>query len=200
LISERINMCIRCKWVNLSNKLYVEYHDREWGIPVHDDIRLFEMLVLEGAQAGLSWETVLKKRDNYRKAFDGFDPEKIVKYDDKKKEELLQNPGIIRNRLKIKSVIKNAESFIRIQEDFGSFDAFIWQFVNNKPLDNGYKKLEEIPSKNNISDSISKELKKRGMSFVGSTIIYAFMQAVGIVNDHCTDCFRYDKIKKQNQK
>ncbi len=184
----------RCTWANPENKLYCHYHDHDWGVPVHDDQKLFEMLILEGAQAGLSWETVLKKRDNYRKAFDKFDPEKVAKYNETKKVKLLQNKGIIRNRLKIKSAINNAKVFLEIQEEYGSFDAYIWGFVSGKPIQNKAKSMSEILAKTELSDRISKDLKKRGMNFVGSTIIYAFMQSVGLVNDHEVSCFRYLEV------
>lgn len=187
-------MISRCKWVNPQNELYVQYHDNQWGVPVHDDILLFEMLILEGAQAGLSWETVLKKRENYRKAFKGFDPQKVSKFTDSYIEELLQNEGIIRNRLKINSAVKNAKVFLQIQKEFGSFDHYIWSYVNNKPINNKYTPTDAIPTKDEISDKISKDLKKRGMSFIGSTIIYAFMQAIGMINAHTTDCFCYKKL------
>jgi len=169
----------------------VKYHDEKWGVPVHDDRTLFEMLILEGAQAGLSWETVLKKQDNYKKAFDNFDPKKVARYDDKKREELLQNEGIIRNRLKIKSATRNAKVFLEIQKEFGTFDKYVWDFVNQKLIQNKFKSMSEIPAKTDLSDKISKDLKKRGMNFVGSTIIYAFMQSIGMVNDHEISCFRY---------
>ena len=184
----------RCTWVDPENKIYLEYHDKEWGLPVHNDRKLFEMLVLEGAQAGLSWETVLKKRENYRKAFDEFDPGKVARYDEKKQTELLQNKGIIRNRLKIKSAIQNAGVFLEIQKEFGSFDSYIWNFVDNKQVQNRFNSIKELPAKTELSDMISKDLKKRGMNFVGPTIIYAFMQAVGIVNDHEVSCFRYLQV------
>jgi|TARA_Y100000310_G_scaffold129185_2_gene128364 DNA-3-methyladenine glycosylase I len=184
----------RCDWAPLDDELYLKYHDEEWGVPVHDDKKLFEMLILEGAQAGLSWRTVLKKRENYRKAFDNFDFNKIAKYDQKKKDSLLKNEGIIRNRLKIDSAIKNAKAFIKIIEEFGSFDKYLWEFVNNKQIKNKFKTLKDFPAKTELSDKISKDLKKRGMNFVGSTIIYAFLQAVGVVNDHQVDCFRYDEF------
>jgi DNA-3-methyladenine glycosylase I len=184
----------RCEWVNLKNELYRKYHDEDWGVPVHDDKKLFEMLILEGAQAGLSWETVLKKQGNYRQAFDNFDPKKVAKYDEKKKAELLQNEGIIRNKLKIKSAIQNAKIFLKMQKEFGSFDKYIWDFVGGKPIQNKFKSLSKIPAKTEISDEISKDLKKQGMNFVGSTIIYAFMQAIGMVNDHEIDCYRYKEI------
>jgi DNA-3-methyladenine glycosylase I len=189
------NNIIRCPWLNIKNQTYIDYHDKEWGVPNHNDRYLFEMLILEGAQAGLSWEIILKKRENYRKAFDNFDPNIISKYDEDKKKELLNNSGIIRNRLKIESAIKNAKIFLEIQKEYKSFDNYIWGFVNYKPIINKFNKLSEIPVKTDLSDKISKDLKRRGMNFVGSTIIYAFMQAVGIVNDHITKCFRYEECK-----
>lgn len=181
----------RCKWANPKNPLYLKYHDEEWGVPVHDDQKLFEMLVLEGAQAGLSWETVLNKREGYRKAFKGFDIKKVAKMTDTMLENLMVNEAIIRNRLKIFSVRKNARIFIEIQKEFGSFDKYLWSFVKGKTIKNKWKNLKQIPAKIPESDALAKDLKKRGMSFVGSTIIYAFMQAVGMVNDHTTDCFKY---------
>lgn len=181
----------RCGWVNLDNDLYVKYHDEEWGVPVHSDQKLFEFLILEGCQAGLSWQTILNKRENYRKAYDNFDPQKVAKYDEQKIAELLSDAGIVRNRLKVRSSIKNAQVFLDIQKEFGSFDQYLWSFVDFKPLKNSIKELKEIPAKTDLSDKISKDLKKRGMSFVGSTIIYAMMQAIGMVNDHQVDCFRY---------
>lgn len=180
----------RCHWCS-SDPLYMNYHDQEWGVPVHDDTVLFEFLLLEGFQAGLSWITILKKRENFRNAFDNFDYTRIARYNDIKKEELLHNTGIIRNRLKINSASTNAENFIKVQQEFGSFDAYIWNFVNNKPIKNHWKHYEECPATTPLSDSISKDLKRRGFKFVGSTIIYAFMQAVGMVNDHEVDCFKY---------
>lgn len=180
---------IRCSWCE-KDQLYMDYHDQEWGVAVHDDQKLFEMINLEGAQAGLSWYTVLKKRDNYRKAFDNFDPEKIVKYDDQKITQLLQNEGIIRNRLKIKATIGNASAFLKVREEFGSFDKYIWQFTNYKTLVNKPEFLSEVPAKTRESDAMSKDLLKRGFKFVGSTICYAFMQAVGMVDDHVVDCWR----------
>jgi len=185
----------RCAWANLENELYCEYHDKEWGVPVHNDNKFFEMLILEGAQAGLSWETVLKKRENYRKAFDDFDPQKVAKYNETKKAKLLQNKGIIRNRLKIKSAVQNARVFLEIQKEFSSFDKYIWSFVNNKPIQNRFSSLSKLPAQTELSDKISKDLKKRGMNFVGATIIYAFMQSVGLVNDHEISCFRYPQVK-----
>ncbi len=179
----------------MQNELYVKYHDEDWGIPVHDDRMLFEMLILEGAQAGLSWETVLNKRENYRKAFDNFDPRKVAKYSETRKAKLLKNEGIIRNRLKVAGSIKNAKAFLEIQKEFGSFDAYIWNFVKGKPIQNKFKKLSEIPAQTELADTISKNLKKRGMIFVGPTIMYAFMQSVGMVNDHEVSCFRYKDLK-----
>jgi len=179
----------RCVWAE--QKDMHEYHDTEWGVPVHDDRVLFEFLLLEGVQAGLSWSTVLKKRANYRKVFDGFDPKKVAAYDDKKVAELLNNPGIIRNKLKVRSAIRNAKAFLAIQEKFGSFDKYMWSFVENKPIVNEFRNADEVPARTELSDKISNDLKKRGMSFVGSTIIYAFMQATGLVNDHETCCPRW---------
>jgi DNA-3-methyladenine glycosylase I len=186
----------RCDWVPLDNPLYVTYHDEEWGVPVHDDRLLFEFLILEGAQAGLSWITILRKRENYRKAFDHFDPQKVALYDEEKIEELMQNSGIIRNRRKIEAAVHNAKVFLEIQEEFGSFDRFIWKFVDGKPIINRWKSDKEIPASTPESDIMSKELKKRGFKFVGSTICYAHMQATGMVNDHTIDCFRYEEIKR----
>jgi DNA-3-methyladenine glycosylase I len=185
----------RCEWAPLNDSLYVEYHDTEWGVPVHDDRLLFEMLILEGAQAGLSWATILKKRENYRKAFDHFDAAKIARYDENKVAELLANAGIVRNRLKIAATIQNAKTFLELQSAFGSFDAYIWQFVGGSPKINAWKSLKELPAKTTESDAMSKDLKRRGFKFIGSTICYAFMQAVGMVNDHIVDCFRYEKVK-----
>ena len=186
-------MLTRCAWAG-SDDLYLAYHDKEWGIPEFDDRKLFEMLILEGAQAGLSWITVLKKRENYRNLFAGFDVQKIISYDDSKVQELLRNAGIIRNRLKIASVITNARAFIEIQSEFGSFNKYIWSFVGGKPKINEWNSLGDIPVNTPESDAMSKDLKKRGFKFVGTTICYAFMQAVGMVNDHTTDCFRYREI------
>ena len=184
----------RCEWGTVS-QIYIDYHDNEWGVPIHDDRTLFEFLILEGAQAGLSWETVLKKRENYRKAFSNFDPVKVSRYSDKKVEALMGNKGIIRNRLKITSAINNANRFIEIQKEFGSFDTYIWQFVNGKPITNRFKSIQEIPATTKESDAMSKDLKKRGFTFVGPTICYAHMQATGMVNDHIVGCFRYKEIK-----
>lgn len=186
----------RCGWVNLKNPLYVEYHDDQWGVPLHDENKLFEMIVLEGAQAGLSWETILKKRENYRKAFKEFNPKKVAAFTSSDVEVLLQNEGIIRNRLKIKSAIQNAKVFLEIQKEFGSFDKFIWSFVKEKPLNPKYNTLSEMPVKDELSDRISDELKKRGMSFVGSTIIFALIMAIGMINGHTTDCFRHKECGK----
>ena len=174
----------------------INYHDLEWGVPQHDDKTLFEFLILEGMQAGLSWNTILKKRENFRKAFDDFDYNKIAEYSEDNIEKLLQNSGIIRNRLKIQSVITNAKAFLAIQKEYGSFDKYIWSFVNYKPIVNTCSSLHDIPSNTELSEKISKNLKKRGFKFIGTTIMYAFMQAVGMVNDHTTYCFRYDEIKQ----
>lgn len=179
----------RCSWA--TTELYKEYHDSEWGKPVHDDRKLFEMLILEGMQAGLSWLTILNKRMGFRQAFDNFDYHKIALYDEAKIEELMQNANIVRNRLKIKSAITNARQFINIQEEYGSFDAFIWSYVDHKPIHNHFKSEAEIPAATPLSDKISKDLKKRGFKFVGSTIVYAYMQAIGIVNDHAQSCYLY---------
>ncbi len=187
-------MRTRCGWAG-TEPLYVAYHDDEWGVPVHDDRTLFEFLILEGAQAGLSWSTILNKRENYRQAFDKFDPRRVARYDAKKVAELLANPGIVRNRLKVAAAIQNAQAFLAVQKEFDSFDAYIWQFVGGKPKRNAWKTLKEIPAKTAESDAMSKDLKKRGFSFVGSTICYAFMQAVGMVNDHIVSCFRYKEIR-----
>jgi len=185
----------RCDWSG-TDPLYVKYHDREWGVPVHDDRRLFEMLILEGAQAGLSWLTILKKREAFREAFDRFDPSRVAKYDGRKILELLRNPGIIRNRLKIQAAVQNARAFMEVVGEFGSFDRYIWRFVGGKPIQNRRARLKNIPARTEESDALSKDLKKRGFKFAGSTICYAFMQAVGMVNDHVVECFRYKEIKK----
>ncbi|MCH1627756.1 DNA-3-methyladenine glycosylase I [Ferdinandcohnia quinoae] len=182
----------RCAWVN-DDPLYIDYHDNEWGVPVYDDQKLFEYLNLEGAQAGLSWYTILKKRENYREAFDQFDPEKISTYDAKKIEELLQNEGIVRNKLKVNAVVTNAKAYFKIVEEFGSFSTYIWSFVDGKPIKNHFNAMSEVPPTTEISDKLSKDLKKRGFKFVGSTICYAFMQATGMVNDHIVSCFCYEK-------
>jgi DNA-3-methyladenine glycosylase I len=181
----------RCRWAN--GDLYQAYHDREWGIPVHDDRLLFEFLILEGAQAGLSWITILKKRENYRLAFNNFDPRKVARYDAQKIQKLMHDSGIVRNRLKIQSTVVNAKAFLAVQAEFGSFDRYIWQFVDGKPIRNNWKTHKQIPAFTTQSDAMSRDLRKRGFKFVGSTICYAFMQAVGMVNDHTTDCFRHGK-------
>lgn len=181
---------IRCAWVG-TDPLSVEYHDREWGVPVHNDRKMFEFLILEGLQAGLSWMTILRKRDNFRAAYDDFDPVKIAQYDQAKFEELMNNPGVIRNRRKIEASAQNARAFLAVQAEFGSFDAYIWQFVGGKPIVNSWKTISELPAQTEQSVILSKDLKKRGFNFVGPTIIYAHMQATGMVNDHTTDCFRY---------
>lgn len=182
---------VRCDWAG-TDPTYIEYHDKEWGVPLHQDMRLFEMLILEGAQAGLSWITILRKRPAYRKAFDGFDPARVAKYGPAKVKHLLANEGIVRNRLKISASIDNAKAFLAIQKEFGSFDAYIWQFVGGKPKINKWKSLKEIPPQTPESEAMSKDLKKRGFRFVGPTICYAFMQATGMVNDHLTNCICYN--------
>jgi DNA-3-methyladenine glycosylase I len=179
-----------CEWPG-DDKLMIEYHDTEWGVPTHDDRKLFELLMLDNTQAGLSWKTVLNKRENYRKAFDNFEPAKIARYNQRKIASLLNNPGIIRNRLKIEAAVTNARAVLEIQKEFGSFNAYIWQFVNGAPIHNRWKTLKQIPATSPESDAMSKALKKRGFKFVGSTICYAFMQSAGLVNDHLTHCFRY---------
>lgn len=183
----------RCGWAK--NELAIAYHDAEWGVPLHDDRGLFEFLILEGAQAGLSWDTILRKRENYRAAFDNFEAEKVARYSDKKVARLLQNEGIIRNRLKIASAVGNAKAFLKVQKEFGSFDEYIWGFVDGKPIVNKWRKSSQIPPRTEMSDTISKDMKKRGFGFVGSTIIYAYMQATGMVNDHLVSCFRYFDVK-----
>lgn len=185
----------RCSWCT-KDQLYIDYHDQEWGVPQHDDTHLFEMINLEGAQAGLSWYTVLTKRENYRKAFDNWDAKKIAKYDDKKVAELLENPGIIRNRLKVAATIGNAKAFLAIQKEFGSFDKYIWSFVGHQPVINNYRSMAGVPAKTTISDAMSKDLLKRGFKFVGSTICYAFMQATGMVDDHMPECWKRTAKKK----
>lgn len=183
----------RCPWA--VTELGIAYHDKEWGTPVHDDRLLFEFLILEGAQAGLSWETILKKRANYRRAFAGFDPAKVARFDARKIERLLADPGIVRNWLKITSAIQNAKCFLKVQSEAGSFDSFVWKFVGGRPKKNAWRSIKHAPATTHESDAMSKELMRRGFRFVGSTICYAFMQAVGMVNDHVTDCFRYHKIR-----
>ncbi len=183
----------RCRWA--SNHLAIVYHDNEWGVPSHDDRHLFEFLILEGAQAGLSWDTILRKRENYRAAFSLFNPQRIANYDQKKIDALMTNPGIIRNKLKIQSAISNAQAFLRVQKEFGSFDEYIWQFVGGKPRINSIRSVKQLPARTAQSDAMSKDLKKRGFNFVGSTICYAYMQAVGMVNDHMVTCFRYRQLR-----
>jgi DNA-3-methyladenine glycosylase I len=187
------NGCIRCAWAG-SDPLYQAYHDLEWGVPVHDDRMLFEFLTLEGAQAGLSWITILKKRAAYRTAFAGFDPEAVARFDEARSAELLANPGIVRNRLKVASAVSNARAFLQIQEEFGSFDAYQWRFVDGSPLQNAWKSIQEVPASTPVSDALSRDLKQRGFRFVGSTICYAHMQAIGMVNDHTVNCFRWREL------
>jgi DNA-3-methyladenine glycosylase I len=188
-----MNEIRRCNW-SVSDPLYIKYHDKEWGVPVHNDRKLFEMIILDGAQAGLSWLTILKKRKNYRKAFDNFDVKKVANYDKSKVAQLLKNDGIVRNKLKIESAVTNAKAFLKVKTEFGTFDKYIWQFVNGKTIINSWKALKEIPAFTKESDAMSKDLKSRGFKFVGSTICYAFMQAAGLVNDHTIDCFRYKEL------
>jgi DNA-3-methyladenine glycosylase I len=183
----------RCAWVG-SDPLSLEYHDREWGVAVHDDRLLFEFLILEGAQAGLSWITILRKREAYRAAFAGFDPQAVARFDDAKVAELLADPGIVRNRLKVASAVTNARAFLKVQEEFGSFDAYMWRFVDGKPIRNRWRSITEVPASTPVSDAMSRDLKRRGFRFVGSTICYAHMQAVGMVNDHTVDCFRWREL------
>jgi DNA-3-methyladenine glycosylase I len=183
----------RCKWA--TNDLAIQYHDTEWGVPSHDDRHLLEFIILEGAQAGLSWDTILRKRENYRAAFSQFNPQRIARYDRSKIDSLMHDPGIIRNKLKIHSAIANAQAFLKIQKELGSFDEYIWQFVDGKPRINSVRSLKQLPARTSQSDAMSKDLKKRGFNFVGSTICYAFMQAVGMVNDHMVTCFRYSQLK-----
>ena len=186
-------MKTRCEWAG-SDPLYLDYHDKEWGIPEHNDQKLFEMLILEGAQAGLSWITILRKRENYRKAFDNFDPKKIAAYNKTKIQELLNNEGIVRNKLKVNAAVQNAGGFLEIQKEFSDFDTYIWQFIGGKPRPNSFKQMKELPAKTPESEAMSKDLIKRGFKFVGPTICYAFMQAVGMVNDHVVSCFRYEEV------
>ncbi len=183
----------RCAW-STSDPLYIEYHDTEWGVPLHDDQKLFEFLVLEGAQAGLSWLTILRKRENYRKAFDNFDPQKVARYNARKIEKLLNDPGIVRNRMKIEAAVQNARAFLKVQDEFESFDDYIWGFVDGKPVVNRWKTLKEIPAKTPLSEKISKDLLQRGFRFVGPTIVYAHLQATGMVNDHLVGCFRHSQV------
>ncbi len=187
-------MKTRCAWAG-DDPLYVTYHDEQWGVPLHDDQELFEMLVLEGAQAGLSWSTVLNKRENYRRAFDGFEIARVAAYGEEDVQRLLADPGIVRNRLKIRSAIRNAQAVLEIQQAFGSLDAFLWQFVNGVPIQNAWQELKDIPAQTPLAEAMSKELKQRGLNFVGPTICYALMQSIGMVNDHLVDCFRYEEVK-----
>ena len=188
---------IRCSWAK--NDLAIAYHDAEWGVPLHDDGGLFEFLILEGAQAGLSWDTILRKRENYRAAFDNFDAERVAAYDVRKIAELLQDEGIIRNRLKIASAVQNAKAFLKVKEEFGSFNTYIWDFVDGKPIVNAIRETTDVPARTELSDAISKDLRKRGFNFVGSTIMYAFMQATGMVNDHLASCFRFEEIARESR-
>ena len=185
----------RCGWCG-DDPLYITYHDEDWGVPVHDDRLLFEMLVLEGAQAGLSWLTILKKRQHYRKAFDNFDPEKVARYSQVELDRLLADPGIVRNRLKIEAAVKNARGVLAILEEFDSLDSFFWRYVENKPQQNGWTSISQLPARTNTSEWMSKDLKRRGFNFVGPTICYAFMQSVGMVNDHMVDCFRHEQVRQ----
>ena len=185
----------RCAWVGLSDGLMREYHDREWGVPVHDDRKHFEFLVLEGAQAGLSWSIILRKREGYRRAFSEFDPAKVARYTEKRIQKLISDPAIIRNRLKIGAAVRNAREFLAVQEEFGSFDDYCWRFVDGRPRQNRWKSIKQIPATSPESDAFSKDLKQRGFGFVGSTVIYAHMQAVGMVNDHLVECFRYREVR-----
>jgi DNA-3-methyladenine glycosylase I len=192
--SKHRQMKVRCEWAANGSPIDIEYHDNEWGVPVYDDKKLFEFLLLESAQAGLSWTTILKKREGYKKAFDNFDADEVANYDSRRLRQLLTNPSIIRNRLKIQSSVKNARAFIKVQKEFGRFDSYLWNFVGGKPKHNEWKSWIEVPSRTEISDDLSKDLKKRGFTFVGSTICYSLMQAVGMVNDHTTSCFRYKEL------
>jgi DNA-3-methyladenine glycosylase I len=185
----------RCPWP-ANDPLYVDYHDREWGVPVHDEKKHFEFLVLETMQAGLSWYIVLKKRENFRKSFDGFDPERVARYTERKIQSLLNDPGIVRNQLKIRAAVHNAKRFLEVQKEFGSFDAYLWGFVKGKPVVNQWKRLGQLPASTPLSDRVSKDLKSRGFKFTGTTVVYAHLQAVGVVNDHLVDCFRYSKVAK----
>ncbi len=184
----------RCPWAR--GEQYFAYHDDEWGVPVHDDCRLFEFLILEGAQAGLSWQTILKKRENYRQAFSQFDPQRVARYGDRERAKLLENAGIVRNRLKIASAIGNAQAFLAVQEEYGTFDRYLWRFVDGKPKQNAWKSLDQVPARTPESDTLSKELKRRGFRFVGTTICYAYMQAVGMVNDHLVSCYRHSQLRR----
>jgi DNA-3-methyladenine glycosylase I len=189
-----MNNPTRCPWVPLNDPLYLAYHDTEWGLPLHDDQSLFEFLILEGFQAGLSWRTVLYKRENFRRAFDGFDPQRVAAYDEEKITLLLSDPGIIRNRLKVRAAVNNAQAFLKVRHEFGSFDTYIWGFVEHRPLESHIQTLSDYPARTPLSDAISKDLTRRGFRFVGSTIVYAHMQATGMVNDHTQDCFRHQEV------
>ena len=193
-MSKRSAAVVRCGWAR--NPLSIRHHDEEWGVPEHDDRKLFEFLVLEGAQAGLSWDTILQKRERYRAVFDHFDPEIVALYDRRKIQELLRDPGIVRNRLKIASARQNDSAFLKVRDEFGSFDAYVWRFVDGRPRVNSWKSLKQVPARTDQSDAMSKDLRKRGFNFVGSTICYAFMQAIGMVNDHWIECFRFREIRK----
>ena len=193
--ADELTLVERCAWADSTSDVYVRYHDTEWGVPVRKDGKHFEFLILEGAQAGLSWSTVLKKREGYRKAFAQFDPNKVARFSEKRIETLVKNPGIIRNRLKVRAAVTNAQAFLRLQEEYGRFDAYVWQFVGGKPIQNRWRSMNEVPATSPESDALSKDLKKRGFKFVGSTIIYAHMQAVGMVNDHVLGCFRYRECR-----
>jgi len=186
----------RCAWAR--NELSIRYHDEEWGVPVHDDRTLFEFLILEGAQAGLSWDTILKKREHYREVFDNFDSKQVARYDSRKVKQLLDDPGIVRNRLKIAAAIQNARAFLAVQKEFGSFDAYLWQFLRGKPKQNSWRSIKDAPTRTQESDALSKDLIKRGFKFVGSTICYAMMQAIGMVNDHTVDCFRHKQVRRRD--
>ena len=186
----------RCLWAENGNPLYAAYHDEEWGVPQHDDCVLFEFLILEGAQAGLSWSTILNKREGYRKAFAEFDPDQVARFDKARIQRALQDPGIVRNRLKVESAVTNARAYLEVQKEFGTFDAYIWQFVGGKPIQNSWKAMKQVPASTSESDAMSKDLKHRGFKFVGTTIIYAFMQATGMVNDHTIDCFRWKQLQR----
>jgi DNA-3-methyladenine glycosylase I len=192
-VAKDLPQLVRCAWA--SGELSIRYHDEEWGVPVHDDRTLFEFLILEGAQAGLSWNTILNKRNHYRKVFDGFEPEVVARYDRRKLDRLLRDPGIVRNKLKVASAVANAKAFLLVQKEFGSFDRYVWQFVDGKPRVNSPKSLKDLKAKTSDSDAMSKDLKRRGFNFVGSTICYAFMQGVGLVNDHVVGCFRYQSLR-----
>jgi DNA-3-methyladenine glycosylase I len=185
---------IRCAWAPVQEPVYLAYHDEEWGVPSHDDRHLFEMLILEGAQAGLSWSTILRKRAAYRRAFGGFDPRRVARFDARRKAKLLADPGIVRNRLKIEAAVTNARAFLAVQEEFGSFDAYLWRFVDGRPRQNRWREIRDIPPRTDASDVLSRDLRGRGFKFVGSTICYAYMQAVGLVNDHLVDCFRHVEV------